>query len=335
MPFPLTTTTLAIALAVSVALAAALAVLIVRLRQPGRGRYVAEVSMSSGGRGGREEITQPLPAAVRPRPQPSPSAVSLRAAQRTDRGRVRDHNEDDTLIMDLKDETGEVRTALYAVADGIGGYEMGEVASRTAIGAIIQALRTDPFFAKGDYLRGEPGDEVVLDVLRNAVQVANREVYSVRMEQRNDMGTTLVLALVLNARAYVANVGDSRAYLLRDERIRQITEDHSLVERMVASGQITRAEARIHPQRNLIFRSLGTEPHVEVDLFVESLHPGDRLLLCSDGLTDMLPDDRLIHIGSGEPNLDHACRLLIRAANEAGGTDNISVVLAEVSAAGA
>lgn len=278
-----------------------------------------------------DEITQPLPVAIRPHVLSS-STASIRAAARTDKGRARSGsvNEDDTLLAELADETGEVRTGLYAVADGMGGHQKGEVASRTAIEATISALQSHPFFANGDYLRDGLSDETVLDVVREAVSSANRAVYGVKVDQGTDMGTTLVLAMVLRSKAYVANIGDSRAYLLRDGSIRQLTEDHSLVERMVASGQITEAEARLHPQRNLIFRSLGTDPQVEVDMFVERLQPGDRLLLCSDGLTNMVPDAVLSHIASREENLDMACRLMIRTANEAGGRDNISVVLAEV-----
>jgi len=276
-----------------------------------------------------DEITQPLPVTIRPRANTS-SVVGFRAAARTDKGRVRSINEDDTLLAELTDDAGSVHTGLYAVADGVGGQDKGEVASKTAIEATIAALQAHPFFAEGLYRDDEIADDTVLDVLRDSVAGANRAVYSVKVEQRSDLATTLVLALVLRGKAYIANVGDSRAYLLRDDRFRQITEDHTAVERMVAMGQITVAEARQHPQRNVIFRSLGTYPQIEVDLFVEELEPGDRLLLCSDGLTGMIPDEALMHIARNEADLDKACRMMVRAANEAGGTDNISVVLAEV-----
>ncbi len=331
MGFTPTTTTLALGAAVLSLVALVLVLVLLRSRAstPRQGANHSSASADPVARA--EEITQPLPFANRTAATDSPS-VSLRAAQRTDRGRVRSHNEDDTLIMDLQNEDGQVRSALYAIADGVGGAQKGEVASRTAIESVIQALRSDPFFTDGEYLKGGADEQVVIEVLRNAVLSANREVYSVRVNQNVDMGTTMVLALVMGSTAYVANVGDSRAYLLRDEEIRQITQDHSLVERMVTSGQITRAEARLHPRRNLIFRSLGADPHVEVDLFVETLKPGDRLLLCSDGLSGPVSDDALLHLSSREPNVDRACRSMIEAANQAGGTDNISVVLAEVVA---
>jgi protein phosphatase len=329
--FPLTTFVIAIIVAVAI-LVVLLVVFGVARRRTSRERQHA-VGAPAGGqeRDPGEEITQPLPAAIRPQVQ-APSAARLRAAQHTDRGRVRSgsENEDDTLIMDLKDEAGEVRTALYAVADGMGGHEKGEIASRAATRSVERALETSPFFQSAGYHAGTYSDRDVAEVLRSAVMVANREVYALKMDQQTNMGTTMVLALVTRSKAYVANVGDSRAYLLRGDDIHQITEDHSLVERMVASGQITQAEARLHPQRNLVFRSLGTEPNVEVDLFVEPLQTGDRLLLCSDGLTNMLPDDRVAYIVGREPDPESACRALVRAANEAGGKDNISVVLAEV-----
>ncbi len=329
--FPLTTTAIAIIVAIGALLALAMLYAVTRLRSARHRQYAGSVSRGSSEPNAREEITQPLPATIRPQVQIAPTA-SLRSAQRSDRGRVRatSANEDDTLILELKDEEGQVRTALYAVADGMGGHEKGEIASRTATRSVEQALRTDPFFRSTGYPDGEYTDQDVVEVLRRAVMVSNREVYGLRMDQQTNMGTTLVLALVIRSKAYVANVGDSRAYLLRDGGIEQITEDHSLVERMVASGQITEAEARLHPQRNLVFRSLGTEPNVEVDLFVEPLQAGDRILLCSDGLTNMLPDERVAYIVNREPDLDTACRALVRAANEAGGKDNISVVLAEI-----
>lgn len=327
----LTAATLALVVVVSLLLAVLLAWALLRARSSrGKDSSVYHASTDAA-LTHRDEITQPLPFASKPYVNTN-SAVRLLAAQRTDKGRVRSHNEDDTLIMDLQDEAGEVRTALYAVADGVGGAKKGEVASRTAIESVIQALRSDPFFKQGEHLKGEYDEQTVVEVLRNAVMSANRDVYSVRVEQNVEMGTTIVLALVMGSKAYVANVGDSRAYLLSDGGIRQITQDHSLVERMVTSGQITRAEARLHPRRNLILRSLGTDPHVEVDLFVEPLQPGDRLLLCSDGLSGPVPDEALAHLSSRESNVDRACRAMIDAANQAGGSDNISVVLAEIVA---
>ncbi|MDQ3328276.1 MAG: Stp1/IreP family PP2C-type Ser/Thr phosphatase [Chloroflexota bacterium] len=328
MPFTLTTTTLAIVVGVFVLVAVLLAFGLSRLKTSGRDQN-ADGPAVSGEQDNVDEITQRLPPSVRSTVQGASSAT-LRAAARTDRGRVRPSNEDDTLILDLKDDSGIVRTALYAVADGVGGKEKGEVASHTAIEATIRALQAHPFFENEAYLQSDFDDDSVVEIVRSAVMSANREVYGVRVDQNSDMGTTLVLALVMQGKAFVANVGDSRAYLVRDDQIQKLTEDHSLVERMVASGQITSAEARLHPRRNVILRSLGTDPQVEVDLYVEALQAGDRLLLCSDGLSGMLPDEALAQISGRERDVDRACRALVRAANDAGGMDNISVVLAEV-----
>lgn len=300
-------------------------------RRSKRDRRVLETPQVQRRQPPRDEITQPLPAMNRPQ-APSVNGASIRAAARSDKGQVRSINEDDTLMAPMVDENGQVRMGVYAVADGMGGHEQGEVASQMAIEATNDTLGSHPFFQEGMYLRDDTNDESVLDVLREAVTAANRAVYGLKVERNTDMGTTLVLSLVMRSKAYVANVGDSRAYLIREGSIRQLTEDHSLVERMVASGQITEAEARLHPQRNLIFRALGTDPQVEVDLFVEQLQVGDRILLCSDGLTGMVPDEALAHIASTERDIDMACRQMIRKANDAGGKDNISVVLVEIQA---
>lgn len=328
MPFTLTTSTLVIVVGVFLIAAVLLAFGLSRLKATDRRQYANDQSAGRKQDNG-DEITQRLPPSVRPEIKGASGAI-LRAAARTDRGRVRPVNEDDTLILDLKDDAGVVRTALYAVADGVGGKEKGEVASHTAIEATIRALQAHPFFEDEGYLRSDIDDDSVVEIVRSAVMSANREVYGARVEQNSDMGTTLVLALVMQGKAFVANVGDSRAYLVRDHQIQKLTEDHSLVERMVASGQITSAEARLHPRRNVILRSLGTDPQVEVDLYVEPLQVGDRLLLCSDGLSGMLPDEALAQVSDRERDLDQACRALVRAANEAGGTDNISVVIVEV-----
>jgi len=280
-----------------------------------------------------DEITQPLPVMEVNKSNSGNVILGIRAAARTDSGRVRRTNEDDVLLaLPESNESVLPTIGIVAIADGMGGHDKGEVASRTAIEATINHLQNNPFFTEGHFLRQNLSDDDVVNVVREAVQTANRAVYRTKVEQSTDMGTTLVLALILRGKSYIANVGDSRAYIVRDRAIRRITEDHSLVERMIAAGQITEIEARRHPQRNLIFRSLGTEPVVEIDMFVEPLSSGDRLLLCSDGLNSMISDDVIADIVSHESDVDRACRLLIRAANDAGGADNISVALVEMVA---
>jgi protein phosphatase len=166
--------------------------------------------------------------------------------------------------------------------------------------------------------------------LTGATQAANRAVYDRRKEAGTDMGTTLVVALFVGDTATISNVGDSRAYLLNQERITQITTDHSLVERLVATGQITREEAANHPQKNVIYRVIGDRPHVENDVYEQRIAPGEALLLCSDGLSGMVPDDQMWHIWRTSTSPQEACDRLVEAANEAGGEDNITVVIVQI-----
>jgi len=166
---------------------------------------------------------------------------------------------------------------------------------------------------------------------------ANRAVYERGRKARSDMGTTLVVALAVGSEVYVANIGDSRAYRVNQREIQQITTDHSVVERLVATGEITREQARTHPQRNLIYRTVGDKPQIEVDLFHESLKPGDWLVLCSDGLNGMVEDTQIQLAVTTALNPQAACEELVRLANEAGGDDNITVIVVrpeEVGGAG-
>jgi serine/threonine protein phosphatase PrpC len=167
--------------------------------------------------------------------------------------------------------------------------------------------------------------------LISAIQQANRAVYDRRRAAGTDMGTTLVAALVVGDRCTIANVGDSRAYHLHPNGITQVTTDHSLVERLVATGQITREEAATHPQRNVIYRTIGDKPRVEVDTFEQQLAPGEALLLCSDGLSGMVPDEQIWQIWRTSTSPQEACDRLVEAANGAGGEDNISVIVVQVA----
>jgi serine/threonine protein phosphatase PrpC len=165
------------------------------------------------------------------------------------------------------------------------------------------------------------------------VEMANRKVFELRKSAGTDMGSTLVSAVLDGSRAYVAHVGDSRAYLINSQGIRQITTDHSLVERLIATNQITREEARHHPQRNVIYRTIGDKLKLEVDLSVHNLKVGDRLLLCSDGLSGMVDDPMIYQIVQGAASPQAACDALINAANAAGGEDNITAIIVEVTQA--
>ena len=146
------------------------------------------------------------------------------------------------------------------------------------------------------------------------------------------MGSTLVMALVIADQTYIANVGDSRAYRLNDEGIEQISVDHSLVERLVQIGQLTREEARTHKNRNVIYNTLGDKPDPEVSLYNVPLQPGDRLLLCSDGLNDMVTDEKLLEISRSQATPAEACKVMIEAAKSAGGNDNITTIIVQIDA---
>ena len=233
----------------------------------------------------------------------------------TDAGKVRRNNEDSLLTGDGADET------LFVVADGIGGFEAGEVASSMTV-EVLRHLGPDETFEE-------------------AIREANRRILSAARDddKLSGMGTTVV-ALRFGGnreepRAEISHVGDSRAYLLRDGILRPLTEDHSLVAELVRSGDLTRAQAAEHPQKNLITRALGAEDEVEADNMVLPVEEGDRLLLCSDGLSDMISEDRIGSIlREHRENPEAPCRVLISAALDAGGTDNVTVVVVDVKETG-
>lgn len=211
---------------------------------------------------------------------------------------------------------------LYVVADGMGGHDAGEVASEMAVSTICRVAR--------ERLRDvrDPTDEQLENVLDEAFQTANNTIKEHSIRMGNDMGTTLVASLVSHDRlALVANVGDSRAYLLRQNVLHQVTRDHSLVARMVEQNRLTPEEARHHPHSNILLRTVGTERNVDIDIFRVELEPGDRLLLNSDGLWGEVEDEDLEAILNHYPDPRVSCRELIRAAHHGGGRDNITVVL--------
>jgi PPM family protein phosphatase len=200
------------------------------------------------------------------------------------------------------------------VADGMGGAQAGEVASRIAIEAFEQGL---------------PGDGSPAERLATRVREANHQIYERAKADRGraGMGTTLTAAYVDDAHVAIAHVGDSRAYLFRGGTLQRLTQDHSLVDELVRRGKLTEEQAAEHPQRSIITRALGPEPEVEVDTWTYPGRSGDVILLCSDGLTSMISEDRVRVILESHENLDAAAEALINEANEAGGRDNITVVL--------
>jgi PPM family protein phosphatase len=232
-----------------------------------------------------------------------------RSAAATDPGRRRRHNEDAYVC----------EPPLFAVADGIGGAQAGELASRLA----ATAVRDDA--GNG----GDPRRRV--DAL---VQEANRRVYERQTQDTNasGMGTTVTVALVDGGQVWIGHVGDSRAYRIRNGDLEQLTEDHSLVAELVRSGKLSPEEAETHPQRSVVTRALGTDPDVDVDTLEIEAKPGDLFLLCSDGLTTMVDDETLLgEIDRHRDDLQAAAKALVRAANRGGGEDNITVVFFELA----
>ena len=225
-------------------------------------------------------------------------------ARASDTGRKRRRNEDSSVVA----------PPLFAVADGMGGAQAGEVASKLAAAALEE---TDPATLSGS------------ERLVSLIQEANRRVYerSSSDPSTSGMGTTMTVALVEPGGVTIGHVGDSRAYLVRDGKLAQLTEDHSLVNELLKSGKLSPQEAELHPQRSVITRAVGTDPDVDVDAFVVDANEGDIFLLCSDGLTDMVGDEDILDtVERHRDDLDRVTKALVSAANRGGGEDNITVI---------
>jgi PPM family protein phosphatase len=229
----------------------------------------------------------------------------------TDTGKKRRRNEDDYVV----------EPPLFAIADGMGGAQAGELASSLAAAAV-----------RDDEGEGGNGERRVVAL----IQEANRRVYQRSSQDAtvSGMGTTMTVALVENGIVFFGHVGDSRAYLIRSGKLHQLTEDHSLVAELVRSGKLSPEEAETHPQRSVITRALGTDPDVDVDTFSVEARPGDLFMICSDGLTSMVDDEVILRTVEKDRNdLQAAAKALIRAANKGGGEDNITIVFFEIGEA--
>ncbi len=230
----------------------------------------------------------------------------------TDIGQKRDINQDFVYSSELP--VGNLPN-LFIVADGMGGHQAGDVASRCTVEWMVDAIENSK-------------EHNPVKLIRQAIEEANQKLRAMAESDEDlaGMGTTLVVATVFDDYAYVANVGDSRLYIVSDE-IRQITRDHSLVEEMVRSGTIPREEARFHPKKNIITRAVGARDTVMIDFFDVKLRQGDYMLLCTDGLTNMLDDEDIRIIMSQQTDMAGKADKLVEAANEKGGRDNISVMI--------
>jgi serine/threonine protein phosphatase PrpC len=232
----------------------------------------------------------------------------------TDVGMVRDHNEDNYACLSLGEKT------LFVVADGMGGHDAGEVASRIAVEAACEEIR-----------KGAASERDPQGLIERAVQRANDEVKREGANKKSDMGTTLSMALIADTTAYIANVGDSRVYWIENGSITQITEDHSLVAKLVSAGKLTKEEARGHPRSNLLYRTIGNEEIVKVDTFQVTLKKGGSLLLCSDGLWGEVADEEIHTAFAAGSDAETVCSRLVQTALQNGGKDNITAVVVKVS----
>lgn len=265
-----------------------------------------------------------------------PNGTHVLAACDSDAGTVRrsEPNEDSTLVLSLQrvHESISSPAGLYVVADGMGGHANGQGASRLTIAMLAERITRELLLAP---LQAEKAGETVptfddesfKELLRGAIEEANTALCQVNQKEKSDMGSTLTGFMVVGDYAYIFNVGDSRTYMLRDEKLYQLTNDHSLVGQLVAGGLIEPDDVYTHPQRNQIFRSIGDKQNVQVDLFTQQVHPGDVLLSCSDGLWEMVRNPQITEILNHAPDPQVACTQLIEAANANGGEDNVSAVV--------
>ncbi|NMB27618.1 MAG: Stp1/IreP family PP2C-type Ser/Thr phosphatase [Tissierellia bacterium] len=234
---------------------------------------------------------------------------------KTDVGKIRDNNQDAYYISPKGDYS------LFIIADGMGGHKAGEIASKMAIDIIsnsLKSLLTD--------LTVE--DKDIEDRIKNSIYEANDKIYkkSIEDEKFSGMGTTVTLAYVIDEKIFIGHAGDSRAYLFKNGILSQLTKDHSLVEELIRNGSISKEEAKHHPQRNIITRAVGTSKEIKADLVVEPKSKDDILLLCTDGLTNMLDDDEIRDSLLINKDIQKACEELVRLSNDKGGFDNITIL---------
>lgn len=233
----------------------------------------------------------------------------------TDAGKRRDLNED--YMFASETAVGKLPN-LFIVADGMGGHKAGEYASKMAVETIVESIQNS-----------DSGP--IAAIMKKAIGEANQKVLkeSIIDLEKEGMGTTIVAAMIKDDKLVAANVGDSRLYIVNGSTIKQITTDHSLVEEMIRSGRIARSEARNHPDKNKITRAVGVFPRIDIDFFEVTVMPGDTILMCTDGLTNMVEDDEIRRIILSQRDMVEKAETLVEAANKNGGTDNITVLLIE------
>lgn len=236
---------------------------------------------------------------------------------KTDRGLRRELNEDNCNV--LVGYTGI--PVCFVIADGMGGHKSGEIASKKAVDSVCSRL-----------LEANWEIEDIPGLLKNVISNVNRELYefSLLNEATQGMGTTLTVSVFKNGRLYIGHVGDSRVYLVRDNAIEKLTWDHSYIEELMKNGSITKDEAANHPKKNVITRAVGYESALQVDTYEINIRENDEVLLCTDGLTNMLSEDEILEILTKEKDPQAACDTLIENANNRGGEDNITVIIGRI-----
>lgn len=238
---------------------------------------------------------------------------------RTDIGKHREVNQDSYFV------SKKPGFPLFIISDGMGGHKAGEVASKMAIDIIKEKIFNEVGKIKED-------NNQLIELIRKAIETANVEIYkaSKAKEEYSGMGTTITMAYILRNKVFIGQIGDSRAYLFRKNKLIQLTEDHSLVAELLKNGSITEEEAESHPQKNVITRAVGTDDTIDTDIVVEKVYKEDLLLLCTDGLTNMVGDNQIKEILSTKADVQTACNELVKMANENGGFDNITVIAVKI-----
>jgi protein phosphatase len=247
----------------------------------------------------------------------------IKSGFRTDVGKRRDRNEDALLLLP--------KEKLFVVADGVGGQNSGDFASRKATNGIEEFLHTNPVENAGA-LEGKYRKNWFKSYFLRCFQKINNDILSAaaRDPQKIGMATTAVSAYIDGSVLYITNIGDSRAYIIREGEISQLTEDHTFVNGLIHSGVLTKSEARVHPKKNVITKALGVETNIVPDFYDFDLLAGDLVILCTDGLSGELSDDEICRVALSDPDVNMKCKKLVNAANKKGGDDNITVICLEI-----
>ena len=271
-----------------------------------------------------QQGTRPLPPMETIQPTPG---QRLSFGQLSDIGMVRSNNQDAAFCMlsTAASDDDVPDFGLFIVADGMGGYQEGERASAITVRTVVRHVLEEIFTPMLESRMHEPERPPIADVLREAVQRANKAVTT----ELSEGGTTATITVILGDLVYIAHVGDSRAYMITDDGIEQITRDHSLVQRLIELEQLTPEEAAEHPQRNVLYKAIGQSESLEVDTITRRLQPRARLLLCSDGLWNLVSEETINDMVHQYPDPQEVCNRLVKLANERGGADNITVVLVQ------